>query len=99
SNINKGEFTHHIVNSNRLLSPNQVYSQALGYIPETDIVIKRIRKPLGNYLRRSINKSATEKIYSDVLGHIGKKLNAKFKKQSLNRNPKHEEMAALDASL
>ncbi|MGL5707581.1 MAG: hypothetical protein ACRDDF_04875 [Aeromonas sp.] len=61
SKIDKGDYNHYIINSNRLLNPNQVYPLALGYIPEADIVIKRIRKPLGNYLRLSIKKSTNEK--------------------------------------
>lgn len=85
------DFRHFVLNRSRFINPSEVFAEAIKFFNKEDFKIKRIRKPLYNYLRISIIDSLTNNIILNGVKSISKNLEAIFREQSLKRRPDLEQ--------
>ena len=79
-------YRHFILNSNRVITASEVYSAALRFFDNKEFKVKRIVKPLFNYIRLSINASLSNDIIRHGVDKTAEILNAVTREQSLKRN-------------
>ena len=82
---NNLEYRHFILDRSRYMKAKEVYSVAKDVFIEYKV--KRIRKPLFNYIRISVPKHLPKDTVNTGIQKIAKKLEAKYREQSLNRRP------------
>lgn len=81
------KFKYFILNRSRNLTVKEVHSIASNIFLNSEYKVKRIVKPLFKYIRISISTSLSEDTINNGMQVIANKLEAKFRRQSLNRRP------------
>ena len=81
------QYKHFVLNSSRTIKAEEVHSFARDVFNLNEYKIKRIKKPLFNYMRISIIKSLPNDTINSGMQFIAHRLEATFREQSLNRRP------------